>query len=579
MNNVWRKLVLVFVLLSIVVSTPASVGSPNIKYGPSQTYNSNGSTKSNLENLKKRAEDLRKLKKELYKKKRKAKGSAAKKKVQKEIEDLSKELKKVFDDHDFESSLHTNPRKPKKKQEAIIWKRQQRHLHIKKLKEKQKKWEEKQKKKKKKARRVSQMRDLGEVTIGDIVSTHNDVMDSQRDDQDVADEMEENQCDIISDDNQEVCYVLNNTRAQTSATLEESRSKFSKLANYLPPVLLGGGIYVLYDRFTDRQDSYTHLREVGRELINCEESCELIENRVDSIKNSILEQEELDKSELDEIQDEVKKDNLSVPVEVELVIPNYLATNEEIPFGNEKELPLIFGVETGTSTEVVKSAYVLVNEKRVNLSYYPETGILAGNYTGFKAKEDFIGAVIIETVDDQVLSKKFVGKINTIKPQVKIDSVPGSLFKKGKFKVSVTGEFDRIEISGVNVKKQTIQFEEMKSKYNMTVKALSKGESSIKVVATRASKRIEAPEFDGEVLNTDIDGRVLRENDFFQSVDLEKAKVSDKDMGFCCDDINEITCEGCYWGKRSRGSCKKLNRLGFNFKAFLRADTKTCESL
>ena len=120
MNNVWRKLVLVFVLLSIVVSTPASVGSPNIKYGPSQTYNPNGSTKSNLENLKKRAEDLRKLKKELYKKKRKAKGSAAKKKVQKEIEDLSKELKKVFDDHDFESSLHTNPRNPKKKHVNLI---------------------------------------------------------------------------------------------------------------------------------------------------------------------------------------------------------------------------------------------------------------------------------------------------------------------------------------------------------------------------------------------------------------------------------------------------------------------------
>ena len=112
----------------------------------------------------------------------------------------------------------------------------------------------------------------------------------------------------------------------------------------------------------------------------------------------------------------------------------------------------------------------------------------------------------------------------------------------------------------------------------MTIKAQKKGTSSIKVVATRTSKNVKMPNFNGETLLTDEEGRILREDDFFQEINLDKGKSNE--LGFCCEDKNSLTCEGCYSGKRTRKSCKDLNKLpGFNFKAFLVAKTLKCTKL
>ncbi|MBK24622.1 MAG: hypothetical protein CME70_11560 [Halobacteriovorax sp.] len=579
MNLLMKKIILVLVMSCMVMTAYANVGNPGVKYGPSTTWNAGGDTKTNLANLKKRSGELRKMKKELQKKKRKTKGKEAKKAVQKEIDDVSKEMKKVFDDYDFEDGLTTNPRKPKKKPEARAWKQKMRQERLKKMQEKQKKWEEKQKKKRERARRVSDLSDLGDVTIGDVSSANTDVMNSQRDLEDVEDQIEEAKCEEVNDENQEICIELGNARTEASATLEESEREFGRLANALPPLLIGGGtLYVIYDRMTELRESYARMRDVNRELINCEENCEVIKRQVENIKNSLQEQEGLDKTSLDEAQDEVKQEEIGGPVDAELIIPSYLSENNEIPFGNKNELPIILAVDSTELEDVVKSAQATVNGKAIELVYYPERGIFTGSYAGYGTKEELVGKTEIELIDGQVLTGSFSGRINTEKPNVEIKSTPGSVFKKGKFKIHVTGEFDKIEISGDNVKSQTIKFETMKTSHKMTVKASKKGSATINVVATRTSKNVRMPEFDGETLATDEEGRVLREDDYFQEIDLGRSKA--KELGFCCEDMNELTCEGCIAGKRSRKSCKALNKLpGYNFKAFLVAKSLSCTKL
>ncbi len=588
MNYLFKKMILVLVLASMALNVFAdvvdtgngsiNVGSPGVKYGPSATYNPNGSTKENLENLKKRAKDLKKAKDDLKKKLRKAKGKEAKAKVKEEIEKVSKELKKVFDDYDFEDDLTTDPRKPKKKAEADKWKRKMRFERLQKLKEKQEKWEKEEEKKRQRARRVTDLRDLGDVTIGDVASANTDVISAQRELGDILDEEEEAQCEEINDQNIEICTVLNSNRVQATATLEETRRNFGSLANALPPLLIGRGLYVLFDRMTDLQESYERMRSVQRELVNCDENCDVIARQVENIKYSIDQQEFLDKSALDEAQDELKMEEVGGPFAAQIIIPTYLSENNEVPFANTDELPMIFALETDISEDVVKSAHTMVNGQLVELVYYPERGIFAGNYSGYEAKEDFVGETQIELIDGQVLSGNFQGRINTNKPEVKISSVPGTLLKKGSFKIHVTGEFDKIEISGENVKSQTVKFESMKTSHKMTVKAQSKGSASINVVATRTSKNVKMPEFDGEVLSTDELGRVLRENDLFRSISVDNTK--DKELGFCCEEVGDLTCEGCIDGRRTRKSCKALNKLpGYNIKAFLKSSDLTCSKL
>ncbi len=578
MNVLMKKVILVLVMCTMVMSAYADVGNPGVKYGPSTNWNAGADTKTNLTNLKKRSGELRKIKKELQKKKRKAKGREAKKAVQKEIEDVSKEMKKVFDDYDFEDGLTTNPRKPKREPEARAWKQKMRQKRIADMQAKQKKWEEKQKKKRERARRVTDLSGLGDVTIGDVSSANTDVLNSQRDLEDVEDQIEEAKCEEVNDENEEICLELGNARTEASATLEQSRRDFGELANALPPLLIGGGLYVIYDRMTELQESYARMRDVNRELINCEVNCDVFKRQVENMKNSLQEQEGLDKTALDEAQDEIKEEEIGGPVDAELVIPTYLSENNEIPFGNKDELPIILAVDSSELEDVVKSAQATVNGKAIELVYYPERGIFTGTYAGYGAKEDLVGKTEIELIDGQVLTGSFKGRINTENPKVSIKSTPGSVFKRGKFKIHVTGEFDKIEISGDNIKSQTINFETMKTSHKMTVKTSKKGSATINVIATRTSKNVKMPEFEGETLISDEEGRIIRGDDYFQEMDLGRNKK--KELGFCCEDMNELTCEGCVAGKRTRKACKALNKLpGFNFKAFLVAKSLSCTKL
>ncbi len=588
MNYLLKKLILLLVLTSMALNVFAevidtgngsiNVGNPGVRYGPSATYNPNASTKENLDNLKQRAKDLKKAKDDLKKKLRKAKGKEAKEKVKEDIEKVSKELKKVFDDYDFEDGLSTDPKKPRRREEVEKWKIKMRKERLQKLKEKQVKWEKEEAEKRERARRVTDLRDLGDVTIGDVASANTDVINAQRDLGDILDEEEEAQCDVINDENIEICTILNSSRAQATATLEEAQRDFGSLANALPPLLIGRGLYVLFDRMNDLQESYKRMRSVQRDLIHCEENCELISRQIENIKNSIQEQESLDKSALDEAQDELKMEEIGGPIEAQIIVPTYLSENNEIPFANKEELPLIFAIEADLSVDVVKSAHTVVNGQLVELSYYPERGIFTGNYSGYDSKEDFVGETQIELIDGKILSGSFKGKINTNKPEVNISSIPGSLFKKGSFKIHVTGEFDKIEISGENVKSETIKFESMMTSHKMTVKAQSNGAASINVVATRTSKNVKMPEFDGEVLVTDDFGRILHDNDLFQSIGLDNGKK--KELGYCCEEVGALTCEGCYPVRRTRKSCKALNKLpGFSIKAFLKESDLTCSKL
>ncbi|MCP4915023.1 MAG: hypothetical protein GY909_18035 [Oligoflexia bacterium] len=572
MKDLTRKILLIFVLTVMTMNAFATV-----KYGTSSGYNPNWDTKTMFKHLDKKREEIKKRKKELKKELRKAKGKKAKDAVRKKLKENSAEFDKVYDDYQFERKLQTDPRKPKKKAQAEAWKRKERQKRIDKLKAKQKKHEEKLKKQRSRAVSMSDLNDLGDVTIGEISSANTDVTNAQRDLNDIEDEIQEESCDVITDENIEICMELRNARTQASARLEESKLRFRDLAIALPPVLVGGGLYVIYDRMTDLQERYDLMRGVKRELIGCEENCELIEDRVELIKNGLEEQQQLDKYDLDEMQDELKKEEAG-ELDAELVIPNYLAKNTQIPFGNKGELPIIFAVDKAQEVETVRSANALVNGQFVELVYYPERGVFTGSYTSFESKQDLSGMVQVELVDGQTLTKSFTGRINNEKPNVEIHSVPGSLFKKGKFKVHVTGEFDKIEISGENVKPQTIEFEEMKSSHKMTIKAMSKGPASINVVATRTSKTISMPDFDGDVLVTDEVGRLLRNDDFFKEMDLGDSKG--KELGWCCEEVGEITCVACYKGKRTRASCKALNKLpGYDIKAFLSAKDMSCTAL
>ena len=420
------------------------VGKPNIKYGPSQSWSPRGTTKENLEKLKKRTKELREIKKKLLKKKRKTKGKDEKEKVQKEIEAVVKELKKVFDDFDFEDDLTTDPRKPKRKEEARAWKLKMRALRLEKLKKEQRKWEEKQKKKRSRAQRVSDLVNLGDVTIGEVSSANQDVIEAQRELSDVEDEINRNNCDVSSDENQEICIELGSARTEASALLEQKQYDFSKIAKSIPPLLLGGGsLYVFYDRMKELQDSYRKMRDIKRELIQCKEDCDVVKRQVENIKNSLQEQQSLDKEELFKIQDELKKENMDDgELDVKLVIPTYLSEKTEIPFGNRNELPIIVALDSIEEESVVKSGEVVINGELIELAYYPERKIFTGYFTGFPLKTDFFGKVRVELQNDQILLGEFKGRINGEDPLVEIVSDPGSFFRKGKIHVTVTGEFD-----------------------------------------------------------------------------------------------------------------------------------------
>lgn len=588
MNELMKKVVLVLMTMLLAVSAKAAetidlgdgsitVRDAKIKHGVGHGYDPNLSTKQQDAKLKKRREELRAAKKKLQSKWKKAKRKD-KKKIKEDIKKVSKEIDRNNADTEFENKLKTHSRKPSNRQQAEKWKKQERQDRIDEKNAEQEKWEKKQRRRRGSAVNIDDLLDLGDVSMDDIMSGQDDVMEAEEDLNDIQDEMQEEECDEIGDDNIEICTTLNQARNEASATLEQAETRLGELTNTLPPILITGGMYVISERLRELQERYRHLRSVNRELIGCSKYCDIIEDRVENLKEAFAEHESLDKEAFDEIQDEIKKEEYGGPVEAELVIPNYLAQNTDVPFGNKNELPIIFAVDHELEYETVKGATALVNNQEVELVYYPERGIFTGSYIGFDSKTDLKGNIQVELIDGEVLEGSFAGRINNEKPNVKINSTPGTVFRRGKFNIHVTGEFDKLEITGDNVKEQVIEFDEPKTSYKLRVTALRKGNASINVVATRKSKTVAMPDFGDNVLATDEVGRILRENDLYSPIDLGNG--AKKELGFCCEDINEITCEGCIGGKRSRASCKALNKLpGYDFKAFLSAKDLSCTDL
>ncbi len=595
MKTVLMKLGFVVLLMNLVVNvqaksitaggTSVDVGDPTTVYGPSSGYDVKGDTASKLKDFAKRVKDLRKAKKDLLREKRKTKDKERKKEIDQEVKEVLLELEKVFRDEKKERDLASSGAKPKNKEEARIWKEKKRQLHLDNLAKLEKKRKEKEAKKKKNKMALGDFPGLGGDIITSVVSAHGDVLANAEKMGDIEDELEYEGCSEVNDNNAELCYELNAQKAEAHATLEESENQFKELSELIPPLGLATGIYVIYDELKELQDSYKELRLIKKGLINCEEHCEMIEGQVEAAKEIINLQEVDDKAALDEIHDAEKEKRLELPVEAELVIPGYLANNKDVPFSYEDSLPLAFILETGDEMENFKSAHIEMNGEELPVTFFPEAGILRANYKGPKEKEEFEGKIIVKTIDNQELVKSFKGVINNKKPEVKITSKPATTFSKGSFKVKVKGEFDKIEISGVNVKSKTINFEKIKTSYEMKVKALSKGAASINVLVTRTSKGalVDDSQFGETTQNTDETGRIIRpETDLFQSMNLgETSKEGDDDKGLCCEDVgSDGVCEGCHPGKKTRKACRKLNKVpGINFKAFKKTGEFSCTKL
>ncbi len=563
-----------------------TISNPDTKYGPSAGLNPNGTSGQNMKDLETKAKELRKAKKALQKKKRKTnrKRKEERAKLQEEIDNISKELKKVFRDHANEKKMRKSPRRPRKKKDRHPWEIQERKKYLDELKEMEKERLEREKRNKKKAKKVTALENLGGLTIGnvmtDVLATQKDVMENQDTVGDIKTELKKSECDEVTDENAEICYELNITLGEASSTLKQNESKLAELTSLVPPLMLGGGIYYLWDALKDSQGYQKHLNTIHNELELCLENCQELQKELEFAKETIAEIEDLSKDPLTEIQNDIREMELNEEVKVQIIVPNYLAQNTDIPFAHREELPIAVGLAMDNSSHVVKAANLVVNGQSVPLTYYSEASILAGTYKVQSAEEILGAVVVVETIDGQVFSQSIGGRIFTKKPEVNIQAVDGSIFKKGKFKVDIKGEFDRIELSGTNIKSQVISFGEVKNHHKMTVRALSKGPASLKVVATRTTKTIELPEFDGQVLSTDFDGNVLREDDYYRPLNFDANKRKNKEMGWCCEDIGaEGLCEGCMLGKRSRNTCSRLKKMGFDIKAFLRQKDMKCIKL
>lgn len=597
MNNYLRKSLLLLLTLSFVVNSIAevidygkgkvSVSDQNTKFGPSAGYNKTASAEDNLNSLEKKTKELTNAKKELKKRKRKTsyKKKNERAKIQEKIDKITKELKKVFRDHEREEKIKKSRRRPKKGPKRRKFDIDERKASLDKLDKLEKERLKRLKKAKKKAKKVSMLENLGELKIGDtmteVIATHNDILENQIKVGEIEKEMNEEQCEEVNEYNAEICYELNSNYAEASSNLKHKKGKLKDLTQIVPPLALTGGIYFLWDALNEKQENHKKLVDSSNDLEMCLEDCEELQKAHEYTKKMISEIDDLHENALSEIQNEVKVLNLEEEVHLEIVVPNYLSKNQHIPFGHSKNLPIAIGISTNNNLDVIKAANLIINEQAVPLTWYSEAGVFVGDYKVKQKKEDFQGAVVIEGINGKLFTQKISGSIYTEKPEVKIQAIDGSMFKRGKFKVELIGEFDRIEISGKNVKTQVIQFGEIKKHHKMIVKTKSKGPASLKIVATRKTKTIELPEFDGEVLSTDEDGIILRESDYFSPTLLEDGKAKAKDMGWCCEgkDKNGI-CEGCMLGKRSYKTCKRLAKLpGFQIKAFLKADDLSCVKL
>ena len=551
-------------------------------YGPSYGYNPN-STKKEIQNrATARKKELGKAAKKLKEDYKNAANQNDKDRIAKELDRISKEIRKNQKESQFEDKLSEDDDLPRTEPHRGRWKREQRRKRLEEEKAKQKALEEEEQRMRQNARSPGDLRSLGHYTVQNSSESHSDVLDSLNNQADAQDEFQAEGCLEINDSNIEVCSELREVVVEVSATAEEQKSRFQSIVGKIPSLILaGGGIFSLYKSLSKIQKLYKAFLDKKREAKFCNENCGQAMRELISAKEELEREQLVQEKPLQLAQDEHNASEIQGDVDVELIIPPYLTENTETPFANLGALPLVFGVESDRNIKDFKNIKVLVNGKNMNADYYPEYGVIKTQYVGFEKKEDFSGAVILEAINGQKFVQKFKGKINTNKPVVDIRKKDGGTFSKTRFKVKVRGDFDQIEVTGVNIKTQIMKFDSVQKEQDFTVKTLSRGAATINIKASLKTKIATIPNLDGVQFETNSLGRILNtDSDFFPTLETSISGKKKKELGFCCESMNSLTCEGCYAGKRSRASCKALNKLpGFKITAFLRASDLKCTSL
>ncbi len=585
----FKKFMMVFLLLNMIVNSAwATVittqtgnqvevgdGKP---YGVSHGYDPNATWDDIKRDARRRYQDLRREAIRLEEMHRKSESKEERDKIADELEQIQREMDKNKADREFEDELTRHPDRPTTRPEEGNWRRRMRRERIRDLERRQREWEEQQQRNRDRATRVDELRSIGSATIGEASDAHRTVMDNIENQDQAQRDMDEAGCDDINDSNAAICEEIRLEVQEASASVEQSRRHFGSIVAAMPPLLLvGGKIYNLFKKLKEKQERKLELIDLESQVRICNDNCGELEEMATELKEEIKRADLIEDSELKEIQDEERKTEMTGAADVELVVPRYLGENTEIPFGNKDALPLAFGVYTDTEAKFFTEAKVIVNGKTLPATYYPEAGVIKALYVGFPKKEDFKGKVILSSVDGKSFTAPFGGKINISKPNIDISKKGGALTRT-KFVVKVTGDFDKIEVTGTNIKPQVFNYETVQNKKEFVVKTLSRGEATINVKASLKTKQAFVGDFDGTQLETDLTGRLLNpESDLFQSSNESKDKV---ELGFCCEAVGALTCEGCIAGKRTRKSCKALNKLpGYNFKAFLSAKDLSCSKL
>jgi len=606
MKGKFKRVLMLMLIFNMAVSTAqATVITTETKnkveigdgkeHGVSHGYDPNATWDDIRRDALKRYKKLRKEAIELEEIHRKSKDKKQRDKIAEELARIALEMAKNKADREYEDELRTHPDRPGTRPEEAVWRRAMRAKRMADLAKKQEELEKKKKKDKEKAKKVKQLKGIGSATVGEASDAHREVMEDMENQEEAKDELKEEGCkdpesedDDTEEEDEEACNEIREEVSEATSELEESEGRFRDILRTMPPIILNGGvIFHTYEELIKIQKRYKKYYLVRRDYKYCQEDCDEMKEIFEDIDEIMKRDEIIKQPALEELQDEHRKTELAEPVSAELVVPDYLSKNTEMPFGNRDALPLAFGVYTESDAKNFKNVKVVVDGKALATEFYPEAGVIKALYVGYPQKHKFNGQVILESVDGKTFKVPFAGKINITKPKIKI-SKKGGTFSRAKFKVKVTGEFDKIEVTGSNIKPRVYKFDSVQSKKEFTVKTLSTGAAYINVKASLKTKLARVGEFDGPKLETDPSGRLINpESDLFKGFEsglpnnvVPFSPIAKKELGFCCEEEGELTCEGCIAGKRTRKSCKALNKLpGYDFKAFLKASDLTCTKL
>ncbi|MBT3583943.1 MAG: hypothetical protein HN509_03470 [Halobacteriovoraceae bacterium] len=551
------------------------------EYGVSSGYNTSGTKKSIQERSKARVKTLKKARKELKKDLRKAKGKEAKNLVKEKLKKVALEIGKNLEESEFEDDLYEHPAKPQRNPERDNWKRKKR-IARKAAKEKlQKEIEERRQGE---TQSSTDLRNLGTIDMDEISSTNRDVIDGMSDVSSNQRDFDHAGCIENSEEPTEICVELRSQIVEAELSLQQSESRFHSLTRKLPAILLAsGGIYLVGRGLGKLQKLFKRYLNRQRDYQNCYENCEEMGLSVEESWEEVEAEQLIQQSSITEIQNDWKKAELEgQEVTAKLVVPNYLSEKISVPFSNSDVIPLIFGIESQFEYSAFSKLEVLVNGEKVPTSFYSEEGVIIGHYSGYSDKEKFIGKVILTSIDGSIFQTSFKGHINLKKPVVTIEKKSGSLLRKAKFLVEVKGDFNKISISGINVKEKELAFDSIQNYQKLKVKTLSRGDATIKVNATLTTKVANSgPLFDGPLFETTEEGYINHPlEDFFPALDFFRTTPKSNN-GYCCNGMTKKgKCSGCSKSYTTKKGCKFLNKhRGKKFKFHFNTRTLKCEAL